>query len=241
MSGNSPQRSGSSGLAEAADANLVAHTSYVQRRTNGMRVIDEVDLVLVDSGLACDTFNFVCRARLDPDHALERAHQAVAHFARVRRPFSWWVGPADKPDNLGNLLIAAGLQRDETELAMAVDLDNLGVADLIATGLEIRRVQSADELRNFARLNAELWTPPDDNVMRFYELAAPVLLDPGSALRFYVGYFDATPVATAELTIGGGVVGLYSISTVESHRRRGFECGTTHQSPFPGIETLHGR
>lgn len=103
---------GSAELADAADANLVAHMSYVQRRTQGMRVVDDADLVLVDSGLPCDTFNFVCRARLDRAHALERAHQAAAHFARVRRPFSWWVGPADKPKNLGDLLEQAGLQRD---------------------------------------------------------------------------------------------------------------------------------
>lgn len=51
------------------------------------------DLVLIDSGLPCDTFNFVCRARLDRHAAGERSREAVEYFAKARRPFSWWVGP----------------------------------------------------------------------------------------------------------------------------------------------------
>lgn len=112
---------------------------------------------------------------------------------------------------------------------MAADLDKLRIADVAPSGLEIRRVRSTEELRDFACLNAALWMPPDDNVMRFYELAALVLLDKGSALRFHVGYFNATRVATAELTVGGGVVGLYNISTVEPYRRRGFGTAMTLQ------------
>lgn len=49
-------------LADAANANLVTHASWVQARTTGMRVFAEDDLVLVDCGLPCDTFNLLCRA-----------------------------------------------------------------------------------------------------------------------------------------------------------------------------------
>ena len=38
-------------LADAADANLVTHAGWLQRRLSGMRVIDQDDLVLIDSGL----------------------------------------------------------------------------------------------------------------------------------------------------------------------------------------------
>ena len=42
-------------LAAAANANLAVHASWAQRRTPGMRVIKTNDLVLVDSGLPCDS------------------------------------------------------------------------------------------------------------------------------------------------------------------------------------------
>jgi hypothetical protein len=53
--------------------------------------------VLSDSGLRCDTFNFICRARLAPETVRAAAAEAISYFAHVERPFSWWVGPADRP------------------------------------------------------------------------------------------------------------------------------------------------
>src|SRR5947208_1455234 len=99
------------GLAAAADENLVTHVSWVHARTLGMHVVDTRDLVLVDSGLPCDTFNVVCRARLAPDIARERVRAAVNYFAEVGRPFSWWLTPGAKPPELDTLLRDAGLQR----------------------------------------------------------------------------------------------------------------------------------
>jgi predicted acetyltransferase len=49
-------------------------------------------------------------------------------------------------------------------------------------------------------------------------------------LRLYVGYLGADPVATAELAIGGGVVGLYGVSTRAAHRRCGYGTALTAYS-----------
>lgn len=208
-------------LAQAADANFVAHAGWAASRVTGMVVRDEPDLVLVDSGLACDTFNFVLRARLDGDTAAGRIAGALGHFRRVGRPFSWWVGPADLPAGLGHLLEAQGLARADSELAMAASLADLPDEPPPA-GLEIRRVRTPAELADFARVNAANWSPPDEDVVRFHERTAPVTLSPDAPQWFYVGYSGETPVATAELTVGGGVAGLYGISTRAAFRRRGF-------------------
>ena len=209
-------------LAAAADANLVTHVSWVQQRTPGMRVVDTGGLVLVDSGLPCDTFNVVCRARLAQDAAQAQVRAAVDYFAGAGRPFAWWLSPADQPADLGEILCAVGLQHAETELAMAAELATLGDADLAPGGLQIRRVRTAAELHDFAQVIAVSWTPPDADVLRFYELAAPALLDEDAPLWLYVGYLGEAPVATSELVIGGGVVGLYNVVTRLGYRRRGF-------------------
>jgi hypothetical protein len=229
------------GIAAAATDNLVAHFSWVPRRTPGMRVIAAPDFVLVDSGLPCDTFNVICRARLPPGAGQERIQAAIAHFAAAGRPFSWWVSPGDQPPALGELLRAAGLQPAETEQVMAADLDTLRPGDLSPGGLQIRRVRTAAQLRDFARIVAANWTPPDAEVTRFYTRAAPALLGEDSPLRLYVGYLGSVPVATAELTVGGGVVGLYSICTLAAYRRRGFGAALTVQplldARAPGYRT----
>lgn len=215
-------------LAEAADENFIVHTSWAQQRTVGMTVIDDGQLLLTDSGLPTDTFNLICRARLTAETAPMRVAAALTYFEQVARPFCWWVGPADQPATLGALLLAAGLHQAETELAMAVDLAALRLVDA-PSGLEIRRVRTAQELADFAQVNAANWSPPDPLALRYFAQTATALLAPDAPQWFYVGYLDGQPVAASELTVGGGVVGLYNICTLEAYRRRGFGLALTLQ------------
>jgi ribosomal protein S18 acetylase RimI-like enzyme len=208
-------------IAERADAAFVTHVSWALERTAGMACRITPGLVLADSGLGCDTFNFICRARLASRDARSTAADAIAHFARAGRPFSWWVGPADRPAGLGAILEALGLERAETELAMARPLGSLPEALPGAEDLEIRRVGTKDELDAYARLSAGNWTPPDPDVLTFYARAAAALLDPASPQRLYLGYLDGEPVATAEATLSDRTVALFNIMTLPNFRGRG--------------------
>ena len=209
------------GVAERADENFVVHATWVAEHTAGMSSRVSQRLVMADSGLACDTFNFICRARLEAASAPDAAGAALRYFTERRRPFSWWVGPADRPRDLGTVLETLGLERAEAELAMALALSKLPRELPSVPGLEVRRVAQAGELEAFAELSAGNWTPPDRDVIGFYRLAAPALLDPDSPQWLYVGYLNGKPVATAEATVAGGVAGLYNISTMRAYRGRG--------------------
>jgi len=214
-------------LVTVATANLVTHFTWVQRQTSGMHVGNGANHVITDSGLPCDTFNAVCQARFNPIDAREHIKTVMDYFAGVGRPFSWWLSPGDQPDNLGKLLLEAGLQEDYSELAMAADLSQLLEKDLSPNGLQIRRVRTPQQLADFAHIISVMWTPPDPEVVNFYKLAAPAILRPDSPMWFYVGYVDDKPVATAEATVGNGVVGLYNICTLPEFRQRGFGTAMT--------------
>ena len=222
----SPIASGDSALAESAVANFVRHVSWGPTRTPGLEVRVEPELVLADSGLPSDTFNCVCRARLPVDRVGAAIAAVLDHFARAARPFSWWVSPGDEPADLGARLVDAGLVGTEAELAMAVDLDRLA-ASPAPSGLTVRRASTAAELGHFARVTAANWSPPDRHVFRYYALIEAALLDPASPQRYYVGYLDDQPVAVSEMTVAGGLVGLYNIATIASSRRRGFGTALT--------------
>jgi ribosomal protein S18 acetylase RimI-like enzyme len=220
---------GDATLAAAADAPFVTHATWALARTPAMHVIEDAALVLADSGLACDTFNFVCRARLDGVDAPARVRAAIAHFRDAGRPFSWWVGPADRPRALGTLLEAAGLARAETEVAMAVDLADVAEAEA-PDGLRIVRARDAATLDDFAAVNADNWAPPDPMVPRFYRLASAALLAPDCPQRLHVGYVDDVPVATVEATLAGAMVGLFNVSTRAAWRRRGIGAAMTRHA-----------
>lgn len=206
---------------QRADANFVVHATWAAARTAGMLVHQGDDLVIADSGLPCDTFNFICRARLDRSTARPAAVEALSYFERAQRPFSWWVGPADRPKDLGAVLISLGLERAETELAMSLSLDSLPDAIPLVSGLDVRLVRTEAELQTMARIAAANWTPPDPHVLSFYQRAAAVLLSPAAPQWFYVGYLNGEPVATAEATVHDGTVGLYNIATRPAFRGRG--------------------
>ena len=211
---------------EAADLNLVTHMTWVQSRLPGGHVEVGSDLVLSDSGLPSDTFNFVTRARLNS--GVEPAIRRVTgYFIAAARPFSWWIGPADRPADLGRALSDWGFHAADSEVAMAVDLSRLGPGDVAPAGLHIERVTTTAQIREFAGVVAANWSPPDEVVRRFYESAAPLLTQGGCPIRLYVGYLDGAPVATAELTVSEGAVGLYNIATLEAYRRRGFGTALT--------------
>jgi ribosomal protein S18 acetylase RimI-like enzyme len=213
----------SSEIAEAADANLVAHASYPARALPGSRVVESPSLSVIDSGIPNDTFNIVCRARMTVPEAPRRIQATLADFRGVGRPFSWWLGPADRPAELPAMLREGGLAAAETEIAMSRGLSRPAPASAGPRGLLIRSVASRRQLQDFARLLGA----NEPEVLRFYDLAAEALLSSESPLHFFVGYLGGVPVATAELTITGAVVGLYNISTVPEHRRHGIGTAMT--------------
>jgi len=210
-----------------ATANLAAHFTWVQRQTPGMHVINNDRFVLTDCGLPCDTFNTICRASLTNENTPQAIQSAVDYFARNQRPFSWWLSPGDQPDNLAQLLLEAGLQEDYSEFAMAANLSQLPEGDLAPNGLRIERVKTAAQLADFAHIISIMWTPPDPEVVSFYELAAPAILRDDSPMWFYVGYVDDKPVVTGEATVEDSVVGLYNICTLPDFRQRGYGTAMT--------------
>ena len=215
--------------ADRADEPFVTHVTWPLERTAGMQADVRPELVFTDSGLACDTFNIICRARLDGARLREAALDAVSHFARVQRPFSWWVGPADQPKELGSVLTEIGLEQAEASVAMALPLTPLPDPPPRIPGLEVRRVCTEAELDALAQMAAANWAPPDPDVLMFYRRTAAALLDPEAPRWLYVGYLDGEPVATAEATVHAKTVGLFNISTRAAFRGRGIGSMLTWQ------------
>lgn len=216
----------SSQVPSAMEENLADHMTYLARRLPGATVRDEPGLLLVDSGLPTNTFNVVCRTRLQPRDADARIAAAVAHFRAKSLPFSWWVGPGALPEDLEARLTAHGLACAEEETGMAADLSRLPALTL-PSGLTLRRASTEGELADFARVVARNWEPMDPSVLDFYARTASAALAPDSPVRFYVGYLDGEPVAASECFRAHGVAGLYSVATVKAARRRGFGAALT--------------
>jgi ribosomal protein S18 acetylase RimI-like enzyme len=213
-------------LVAALEENLAEHSCYLHRATLGMTVQGGHDLLIADSGLDDDTFNFVGAARFTESAAPERIRETLADLAATGRHFAWRVGPGSTPDGLAVLLTTAGRPPALPEPAMWLPLAGWRPPPA-AAGLVVQVADSAHALNDWAWVLAANWDPPALTVVRFYAVTAAHALAAGSPARFLVGYCDGRPVCTTELMLHAGVAGLYNVSTLASYRGRRFGTAIT--------------
>lgn len=201
-------------IIKAMEANLNVHVTHFAQYINPITLIRIPGFTLINSGLNDDTFNMVLEADFSKQDADTKIREVILKFSTL--PFSWWVSPYDKPDDLSDRLIHAGLTNAENNIGMYINLDGWTPRSPI-NHLKIVKVTNKKGLQDFARVLVN----DQKSYEQYYTWIAEVYTS-DDPIEFYVGYVNDKPVTRGEIVYFAQVAGLYAVSTATDERRKGY-------------------
>ncbi|MBA3662407.1 MAG: GNAT family N-acetyltransferase [Gammaproteobacteria bacterium] len=204
-------------LVKAMVTNLNVHMTHFAQYLNQVELVRIPGFTIVNTSLPDDTFNFVLDADFSTAEAQKKILEVTNYFTQKNIPFSWWVSPFDKPDDLPEQLEHNGYQNTENNIAMYFDLDAWEGQVSLPPELEIIQAQDEKTLHDFALVLA------NDAVAfkQYFSWIASVLTD-DDPIEYYVGYVNGKPVVRGLSCYFAQVAGLHWLSTAPDERRKGY-------------------
>jgi GrpB-like predicted nucleotidyltransferase (UPF0157 family)/GNAT superfamily N-acetyltransferase len=207
-------------ILKAMQVNMHLQMTYFAKYLPSMEIVFEPDITVVRSQIPDDTFNYVLSSNFTKKNAKDRIGHILNLFRKFHLPFSWWVGEADSPIALGDLLLQHGFSFKEKNIGMYMELSHFN-ACYNRTSLTFRRVESREQLKHFADIIVSIGgTPEAFNLI--YSQLPPVIYCGKTPLEMYVAYLNDVPVVTGILVMHANVAGIYYVATVPQQRNKGF-------------------
>jgi GNAT superfamily N-acetyltransferase len=225
-------------LDELSDEDVVrlSELNYIAYWTNACRFgnaefTDDKGITYCITGLQQEILNVILKCNLDEEVVESRIDDAIKYFRTKKIPMTWHTGLTTRPRNIGMYLEARGFPHDYDLIAMAVDMDRLNEQFTSKGCVEIVRVNSADQSRNWTECLVSSWDSPKEAVAWFHgnEWFNAAAVPSGSTdlpRRTYLGSVDGKPAATAMINWDKDVVGLQAIGTIPSERYKGVGTAT---------------
>ncbi|MDW3191451.1 MAG: GNAT family N-acetyltransferase [Cytophagales bacterium] len=198
--------------------NFVQHAAEIPEQTANMEVVTIGHLTVVNSGLPCDTFNTI---HVQGNFTSNELEQALEPFQSQNLPFCLWISQEYVNDSTIHDLQEAGLHCQAEEAGMILDLT---AYEPISSDKHqnIRKATSPEMIREFSQVIANNWSPPDQEVINFYEKTAPEFIQLKERVSLLSYYQDGEAVATVEVfATDDQVVGIHGLATLEDTRGHG--------------------
>ena len=201
--------------------NFEEKVSYLARTLPSMTVTDHGHFLSVDCGLPSDTFNVtVIRELSAPAQVLALG---VDPFTSKGFPMALWYWESDRDQAGMAALLQHGLVLAETNTAMAVELSEIKSTSAPIVGLEIKQVETANDLLEVGKMMLALFGDSEEGrtVFTYYRQLSDHSLSAFPAMHFYLGRLEGMVVTTGMLFVGSQTVGIYDVATRAPYRKRG--------------------
>ena len=210
------------------ETNFNNHVSFLARSTEGMRVFEKPGITYVDSGLRCDTFNII-HIKNGSAMTIEALADTIGHYQARNLPFCIWVSDLMLSDSLRLIFAKLGIREKESEPGMVLDLNRYSpIFNALHDRIVVATTQK--EVADYADVISRNWSPPDREVLRYYQRAAPNILANGDVVQLAIAYGPTNAAEGQSTDVLGAVemfasdsqtAGIYGLATYQAHRGKG--------------------
>ncbi|MBN1221178.1 MAG: GNAT family N-acetyltransferase [Anaerolineae bacterium] len=218
-------------LANLVEANLIERSLYFPRFFRGE--IHGPNPVWFITGPAMRVANGIVTATFAPPELDSAIEAALIPFKVRRLPMKWWVGPSSAPQDLGRYLQKHGLTHNRDMMGMAVPVPQLPEPVPPIPGLTFEVIEDRETLVQWYRLFVAGFPVSFDPT--YLEILAATSLRPDSPERHYVARHNGEIAGISTLFLGGGVTGLYNLTTHPRVRGQGLGTWLTIKTYQEGL------
>ena len=163
--------------------------------------------------------SFILHSRLNKSNADTVIREQLTYFKERNQSFEWKAYDYDPPLDLLERLIASGLELEDTEAVMVLDVHDAPPALLTPTTVDVRPITQPEELEDVKQVEEQVWGGDHDWIRK--QLGAHLQI-PGY-VNVYVAYVDDEPACAGWIyyNANSDFAGLWGGSTVEQYRGQG--------------------
>jgi ribosomal protein S18 acetylase RimI-like enzyme len=208
-------------LKEAVINNMLDYCRF-RAKTPRVTILETEEIFRYDVGFTSFAMQGVCYTNLKPDKVNQKIEEVVEYFTSRNMPLIWIHTPGiTKPENMEDYLEAHSFKKMGVSPGMAVDLEKIIDDRPTPPGLTIQQVDNEELNRVFWKVWSKGYPMPDDYAAFEAYVSEYVGFHPDNPQKLFLGLLDGESVATSQLFLGGGVAGLWGVTTLQKARGKG--------------------
>jgi GrpB-like predicted nucleotidyltransferase (UPF0157 family) len=194
---------------QAIEANFTVMFTHFMQYCTPIHFERVPGYVLIDTKLPAADFNLVLDIHLTPPEAEQTVQKISQHFSQETRPFTWWITPSSKPNNLALLLAEQHFHHQETRIGMIIDLDHL--QNQPSHTYSIVKFENANMIKELSKQLCDKRLP----LKQYLDWVAEIYT-PDDPIVFYAVYSGNTLIRCAILVLYSQCAGIYHLAETKT-------------------------
>ena len=148
-------------------------------------------------------------------------NQIKHNYKELKLPFWWWVYPCGKSQKTKEILQNEDFKYLESIPCLAVDVSAIHLTIQKNDDMEISFVKDERELKTWEDISFAGFEMPQETRKQYNKFVKSFGLNESSPQKLFLAYWLGQPVATALIFLQSNTAGIYFVTTLAAHRKKG--------------------